>query len=243
MQQWHFLRYKDDLQQKMAIEKEAFKVQLAGALAQLRGVASVIEGRADVEKQNKQAQKLWTACQSLTTAIDKGANQPKPLLPQLMAIHDAAAEDPLVSQVLNSLPEEVVLRGVLNEENVTRRFYKIRRWCRRVAMIGENGASPWTHVLSYIQSFLIFDSFDPVKQGELVDLDNLDTFDLLARAEFYLRHGDLELATRLVNQLRGEPKNVARDWLLEARLLLETRQAANLLTAYAAVLGTAGLVN
>lgn len=107
-------------------------------------------------------------------------------------------------------------------------------------MIGENGASPWTHVLSYIQSFLIFDSFDPVKQGELVDLDNLDTFDLLARAEFYLRRGDLELATRLVNQLRGEPKNVARDWLLEARLLLETRQAVNLLTAYAAVLGTAG---
>lgn len=236
-------RYKDDLQQKLAVEKEAFKVQLAGALAQLRGVVSVIEGRADVEKQNKRAQNLWTACQSLTTAIDKGATQPKPLLPQLTAIHDAAAEDPLVSQVLNSLSEEVVLRGVLNEENVTRRFYKIRRWCRRVAMIGENGASPWTHVLSYIQSFLIFDSFDPVKQGELVDLDNLDTFDLLARAEYYLRRGDLELATRLVNQLRGEPKNVARDWLLEARLLLETRQAVNLLTAYAAVLGTAGLID
>ena len=214
----------------MAVEREAFKVQLAGALAQLRGVVSVIEGRADVEKQNKQAQNLWTACQSLTTAIDKGATQPKPLLPQLTAIHDAAEEDPLVSQVLNSLPEEAVLRGVLNEENVTRRFYKIRRWCRRVAMLGENGASPWTHVLSYIQSFLIFDSFDPVKH----------TFDLLARAEYYHRRRDLELAKRVVNQLRGEPKNVARDWLLEARLLLETRQAVNLLTAYAAVLGTAG---
>lgn len=223
----------------MNAEKEAFETQLTGALAQLRGVESVIDGRADIEKQNKQSQKLWAACQSLSTAIDKGIDHPRPLLPHLTAIHEAAEEDVLVSQVLNSLPEEAVTRGVLNEEYVRRRFYKVRRWCRRVAMIGENGASPWTHVLSYIQSFLIFDSFDPQKEGELVDVDNLDTFDLLARAEYYLRRGDLELATRLVNQLRGEPRNVAHDWLLEARLLLETRQAANLLTAYAAVLGTA----
>ena len=224
----------------MNAEKDAFETQLAGALAQLRGVEAVIEGRAAVEKQNKQSQNLWAACQSLNTAIDKDVDQPGPLLPQLTAIHEAASEDPLVSVVLNSLPVEAVTRGVLNEEHVARRFYKVRRWCRRVAMIGESGASPWTHILSYIQSFLIFDSFDPKKEGELVDVDNADTFDLLARAEYYLRRGDLELATRLVNQLRGEPRKVAHDWLLEARLLLETRQAANLLTAYAAVLGTAG---
>lgn len=200
----------------------------------------MVEGRAEIEKQNRQSQKLWAACQSLTTAIDKGADQPRPLLPQLTAIHEAAADDLLVNQVLKSLPEEAVRRGVLNEENVARRFYKVRRWCRRVAMIGDNGASPWTHVLSYFQSFFIFDSFDPKMEGELVDVENADTFDLLARADYYMRQGDLELATRLVNQLRGEPRNVARDWLLEARLLLETRQAANLLTAYAAVLGAAG---
>ena len=233
-------RHKEDLRQKLNDEKDAFETQLAGALAQLRGVESVIEGRAHVEKQNKQSQKLWAACQSLSTAIDKGVDQPRPLLRQLTAIHEAATEDPLVNQVLNSLPVEAVTRGVFNEEHVTRRFYKVRRWCRRVAMIGENGASPWTHLLSFFQSFLIFDSFDPKKEGELIDVDNLDTFDLLARAEYYLRRGDLELAARLVNQLRGEPRNVAHDWLIEARLLLETRQAANLLTAYAAVLGTAG---
>jgi len=234
-------RHKEDLAQKLNAEKSSFETQLRGALAHLRGVEAVVEGRADIEKQNRQSQKLWAACQCLTTAIDKSADQPRPLLAQLTAIHEAAAGDPLVSQVLKSLPEEAVTRGVINEENVRRRFYKVRRWCRRVAMIGENGASPWTHLLSYFQSFFIFDSFDPRKEGELVDVENANTFDLLARADYYLRHGDLELATRLVNQLRGEPRNVARDWLLEARLLLETRQTANLLTAYAAVLGTAGV--
>ena len=79
----------------MNAEKDVFETQLAGALAQLRGVEAVIEGRAAVEKQNKQSQNLWAACQSLNTAIDKGVDQPGPLLPQLTAIHEAAAEDPL----------------------------------------------------------------------------------------------------------------------------------------------------
>ncbi|XP_074615584.1 MICOS complex subunit Mic60-like isoform X1 [Acropora palmata] len=232
-------RHNKDLQQKLNEEKSAFETQLTGVLAHMRGIEAAVEGRAEIEKQNMQSQKLWAACQALTTAISNGdAGRPRPLLPHLTAIHEAAADDPLVTQVLNSLPEEAVTRGVLNEENVKHRFYQVRRWCRRVAMIGDDGASPWKHLLSYFQSFFIFDSFEPTKEGELVDFENTDTFDLLARADYYLRRGDLELATRLVNQLRGEPRKVARDWLIEARLLLETRQAANLLTAYATVLGS-----
>ena len=88
-------------------------------------------------------------------AIDKGAEQFTPLITQLTAIHEAATDDPLINQVLRSLPEEALTRGVLNEESVRRCFYKVRRWCRRVAMIGDNGTSPWTHLLSYFQSFLI----------------------------------------------------------------------------------------
>ncbi|XP_067036019.1 MICOS complex subunit MIC60-like isoform X2 [Acropora muricata] len=232
-------RHNKDLQQKLNEEKSAFETQLSGALAHIRGIEAAVEGRAEIEKQNMQSQKLWAACQALTTAIGNGdAGRPRPLLPHLTAIHEAAADDPLVTQVLNSLPEEAVTRGVLSEENVKHRFYQVRRWCRRVAMIGDDGASPWTHLVSYFQSFFIFDSFEPTKEGELVDFENADTFDLLARADYYLRRGDLELATRLVNQLRGEPRKVARDWLIEARLLLETRQAANLLTAYATALGS-----
>jgi len=232
-------RHNKDLQQKLNEEKSAFETQLTGVLAHMRGIEAAVEGRAEIEKQNMQSQKLWAACQALTTAISNGdAGRPRPLLPHLTAIHEAAADDPLVTQVLNSLPEEAVTRGVLNEENVKHRFYQVRRWCRRVAMIGDDDASPWKHLLSYFQSFFIFDSFEPTKEGELVDFENTDTFDLLARADYYLRRGDLELATRLVNQLRGEPRKVARDWLIEARLLLETRQAANLLTAYATVLGS-----
>lgn len=60
-------------------------------------------------------------------------------------------------------------------------------------MIGENGVLLWIYVLLYIQFFLIFDLFDFVKQGEFVDLDNLDIFDFLVCVEFYFWYGDLEL--------------------------------------------------
>ena len=36
---------------------------------------------------------------------------------------------------------------------------------------------------------------------------------------------------------RGEPANVSRDWLREARVLLETKQACRALVAYAAAVG------
>ena len=37
-----------------------------------------------------------------------------------------------------------------------------------------------------------------------------------------------------MNQLQGEAKNVAHDWLVDARRLLEMRLAANALLAFAA---------
>ncbi|TPP56095.1 MICOS complex subunit MIC60 [Fasciola gigantica] len=44
----------------------------------------------------------------------------------------------------------------------------------------------------------------------------------------------IELAVRLVGQLRGQARLVAADWLTDARLYLEARQAAQALLAYAA---------
>ena len=53
-------------------------------------------------------------------------------------------------------------------------------------------------------------------------------------------NGNFELAVRLVNQLRGEPRKVASDWLKEARLTMEAKQAAQCLMAHSA---SAGLTN
>ncbi|KAA0197084.1 MICOS complex subunit MIC60 [Fasciolopsis buskii] len=101
---------------------------------------------------------------------------------------------------------------------------------------------------------------EPLLEGntEVGDLDaGLDTFTLLrsAKAALSLDRKDfpesevdlseelkdvddgIELAVRLVGQLRGQARLVAADWLADARLYLEVRQAARALLAYAAARG------
>ncbi|CAG0919118.1 unnamed protein product [Notodromas monacha] len=56
-------------------------------------------------------------------------------------------------------------------------------------------------------------------------------------SRFYLHRDDLIQAVKYMNLLKGAPRHVASDWLNEARLHLETRQAADALLAHAAGIG------
>lgn len=97
------------------------------------------------------------------------------------------------------------------------------------------------------------DARPPPKQDEEIDLTELNTFDILARTRYiihkykwwemltknigryHLEKDDLEQALRYMNLLKGEPQNVASDWLQELRIHLETVQAVNAIMTYAAV--------
>lgn len=52
---------------------------------------------------------------------------------------------------------------------------------------------------------------------------------------YHLEKDDLEQALRYMNLLKGEPQNVANDWLQDLRLHLEAVQAAQAILTYAAV--------
>ncbi|KAL1411373.1 MICOS complex subunit mic60 [Vanrija albida] len=62
----------------------------------------------------------------------------------------------------------------------------------------------------------------------LVDGD--DVAAVLARAEWALQAKDLDAAAREVNSLRGWPKQLAADWLREARRRLEVQQALDIVS-------------
>lgn len=49
-------------------------------------------------------------------------------------------------------------------------------------------------------------------------------FKIQSAARYYLREGDLENCTRVLNQLTGEPRRIVADWIHEARLSLEVQQ-------------------
>jgi MICOS complex subunit MIC60 len=68
-----------------------------------------------------------------------------------------------------------------------------------------------------------------------IKLENLnlkDTFVVLDYAQHYIEEGNIENGLRLMQQLKGEPLRIANDWINDTILLLELKQATNLLISY-----------
>ena len=152
-----------------------------------------------------------------------------------------ASEDELVKVVLENLPKEAQERGVFPEDALRERFINVEKVARKLALVPEEGASLPMYFLSYIQSVLILSPTESVSKEELAnqkfDFSKLDTYEILNRARYYMDRGDLLQTVKYMNLLQGAPRKIAKDWLKEARLLLETQQAANTLMAHAASSG------
>ncbi len=212
-----------------------------------------ISGRAEMEKIGRKAQELWLSCQSLQNVIRDGKqakegevftraeDKLKPLMEDFIAVLEAGDDHPYVSAVLRTVSDVAAEHGIFTEDALMDRFKKVNRVCRRVAMIDEAGGTLFNYFLSYVQSFFIMSSSKPITEEDEIDPSSLTTFSILDNANYYLERGDLEQALRFMNQLRGMPRKVAADWIEEARLLLETRQAAGALLAHASGNGLGSL--
>lgn len=240
-------KFQRELDEKITTEQAAYKLQLAAMLGKLKGMDAALKERADAEKSAHQAQALWGACQSLWASIRSGQpgkswrEQLRPLQDEISAVGRAAEGDELVGVVLKGLPETAKGRGVYPEDALRERFIKIEEVARRLALIPAEGARLPMYFLSYLQAALIARPDVPISKDELedkpFDFSKLDTYDILNRARYWLDRGDLVKTVQYVNLLQGAPRKAALDWLNEARLLLETQQAASTLMAHAASSG------
>jgi mitofilin len=204
-----------------------------------------VSARAESEKVARVAQNLWLCCIALNGVIRYGNEKDvsvwedrlAPLKKQVDAISDAGGKHPFVETMLMNIPGCAVDRGVWTEDALKERFSKVNKICRRVAMVDDYGSTLFKYFLSYVQSFFIVNSISAKSENDVIDMDKLDTFTILGQAEYWLEKGNLELALRFMNQLAGASRRVASDWVKEATLLLETRQAAQALTAFASASG------
>ena len=53
----------------------------------------------------------------------------------------------------------------------------------------------------------------------------------------HIQRSNIDHAAREINSLQGLPREIARDWLNDARTYLEVAQAINVLRAYVSVTG------
>ena len=201
-------------------------------------------GRAKRQKSGQLARELWVACRTLLSVIKDGhsapaaKDKPTPIRVELNAVRDTGSEYPIVHVALSTVSRRAFDRGVYTPDALRDRFDRVRRVARRVAMIDESGGTMAQYVLSYVQSLFVLRSSVATDAD---DASEMSVFALLDNAADCLKHGDIEQAVRYVNQLRGEPRRVASEWLGEARILLETRQAAELILAFASANGLGSL--
>lgn len=195
-------------------------------------------GHAVAEEEARKAHQLWLSVEALKYSM-KTSSAETPTIPlgsAVEAIRVNCSDNEFTQALTAAIPPESLTRGVYSEETLRARFYAVQKQARRVAMIDETRNSLYQYFLSYLQSLLLFPPRQLKPPSELYPED-INTFKLLSYASYCIEHGDLELAAKFVNQLKGESRRVAQDWLKEARMTLETKQIVEILTAYASAVG------
>ncbi|XP_068799794.1 MICOS complex subunit MIC60 isoform X2 [Struthio camelus] len=215
-----------------------FTLDINTAYARLKGIEQAVESHAIAEEEARKAHQLWLSVEALKYCMKtaSGDSPTEPLESAVKAIKASCSDNAFTEALTAALPQESLTRGVYSEEALRARFYVVQKLAKRVAMIDETRNSLYQYFLSYLQSLLVFHPQQLKPPAELSP-DDLDTFKLLSYASYCIEHGDLELAAKFVNQLKGESRRVAHDWLTEARMTLETKQIVDILTAYASAVG------
>ncbi|NWT00233.1 MIC60 protein, partial [Mionectes macconnelli] len=215
-----------------------FTLDINTAYARLKGIEQAVQSHAVAEEEARKAHQLWLSVEALKYCMRTatGDSPTEPLGSAVKAIQASCSDNAFTEALTAALPQESLTRGVYSEEALRARFHTVQKLAKRVAMIDETRNSLYQYFLSYLQSLLLFHPQQQKPPAELSP-DDLDTFKLLSYASYCIEHGDLELAAKFVNQLRGESRRVAHDWLNEARMTLETKQIVDILTAYASAVG------
>ncbi|RIA97670.1 mitochondrial inner membrane protein Mitofilin [Glomus cerebriforme] len=178
----------------------------------------------NVERLDKslKAHRLWCALRSLQDAVEQPHRTP--FVNQITAMKQLSSADEVVTTVLSTIDDNVANNGVDSVSDLSARFAIVREQVRRASLVPENGGV-FAHLLSYMFSKILFHKHGLVKGN--------DVESILARVQFYLNENDLDTATRELNQLKGWPKKLAKDWIKAARNHLEIKQAIEVIETQA----------
>lgn len=227
-------------QHSLQVEGEILKVEnkYRPALNRIRELEAYLEAQSQTLKKEAPSRVLWVSCQALLNKLrfeQQGPLEDDPAYEVLKRF--ATAHNSLAIKVLDALPAKALKEGIQSEESLIDRFKKVEKLCKRVALVGDNGGGITKYLVSYLQSLFVIDNIkvseDEVTGKQLVDPTSWHTYDILARVRYCLTTHNLEQAVRYANQLRGQARVVARDWIRDARVHLETRQAFSVLSTYA----------
>ena len=167
-----------------------------------------------------QTQHLQVALEAVRAKLQE-SDFPTPFLNELVALKEVSRDNEVVSAAIASINPAAYQRGVPTPAHLIDRFRRVAGEVRKASLLPED-AGVASHAASALVSRLMFS-----KKSERGLPEGDDVESTLARTETLLEEGDLEAATREMNGLRGWAGVLSRDWVAEARKVLEVRQAVD----------------
>ncbi|KAJ2451617.1 hypothetical protein EV183_003498 [Coemansia sp. RSA 2336] len=208
-------RYNRFVRARVDEERGRRLAQLDLVEAQLHELTQMAEQSGELIKQSQAVSRLGIAISAFKRAIEATGTQ-QPFASELSALIAVSAGFPATNAAASSISQALAEHGVLSLVELEDRFDAVRKEIRSVSLVPENG-NFGSQVLSATLSKVMFEK-DGLVEGS-------DVESVLARSSYYLRKHDLDSATRELNQLKGWPKQLARDWISAARARLEIEQA------------------
>ncbi|KAJ6222328.1 hypothetical protein RDWZM_000873 [Blomia tropicalis] len=241
-----------DLKNKVLQEKAKIADDFEDSFTKLRQMESLLEVRDHLDKQEKATKGLWLISQTLTNLLEHDRSslneEPNPI--QInetincirKMIQDHFENEALIKLALENMPENAVTNGVYSEEDLIRRFNKVEKICNQVSLIDNEYTTLFGYLKSFAYSYIRplqqieyelsmnpihFKSIsqDELEGKKVVDPKEWDTYDILQRVRLSIENRNLEMALRYANQLSGEPRKIASDWIRDTREHLEVKQA------------------
>uniref|UniRef100_A0A0K0FXT0 MICOS complex subunit MIC60 n=1 Tax=Strongyloides venezuelensis TaxID=75913 RepID=A0A0K0FXT0_STRVS len=233
-----------------AIQKERAKhsQEFEMAISQLEGIEHALDKRAVLDIENRKAKQCWLASKNLLESIvygvkagDSMEKRRKPLEKELKTIKTIGKGDRFIEVLVDSFDKDVVKNGVYTQEDLKNIFQKVYKVSKRVAKVDDNGGSIMKYISSFIQSFFTIEIGREYSRNDKIDINNISTYDILERVNYFVSREDFETAVKLAQLLKGESRNVANGWIKDTQNFLNTRLLAELLVARAVVISACSI--
>lgn len=236
------IEHNQKVEEAVLVERSHHSKAVGQALSQLEGIETVLTSRIALDAENRRAKQFWIACHNLIDSIVHGRKagstmdeRRAPLAESLKVLEQVNPEDVFVSTLIHAFPEQATSNGVYTELDLKNRFKKLYRSGRRTAWVDENGGSLSSYAWSYIRSLLNLELPYNFNRDDKIDPVVIDNLEVLSRAKWHVEQNDFASAIKLLQLLQGQPRLLARDWIVDTRAHLETKLLAELLVAHAAV--------
>lgn len=210
-----------DVQERVETERDGRLSKLSDLSTSINELEGLTSQWNSVLDANLKTQRLQVAVEAVRASLNH-ANRPRPFVHELAALKELGDGNPVVNAAIASINPTAYQRGVPTSAQLIDRFRRVAAEVRKASLLPED-AGLAAHAASFVLSRFMFK-----KKGRAVG-DDVES--VLTRTEMLLEEGDLDGAAREMNGLEGWAKQLSRDWIGEARRVLEVRQAVEVIGA------------